>query len=388
MPSAAHPADPTLAATLRALEAAGGELTLRTPAGEEIRIGARPERALARFGDAAALRALARRDPVALADAYLAARIELDGDLLALMPILDVVSMETTWRERLRFAWELAATGRRRLNRASIRFHYDRPPDFFLPWFERWRSYSHGFYATPEDPPEVAQERKLAHAFGALRLAPGMRVLDMGAGWGSFVEYAGRRGVRVHGITLSAEQHRFVSDLITRERLPCTIELVDFLDFRPAAPLEGAVFMGTFEHLPDYRRAAAILARVLAPRARVYADFCAQHRAFVPGRFIRERLWPGAVTYVDLGRLVSALTAQGFNVLELADDTLSYAFTVRDWADGLERARKELSARFGEADVRTFLLFLRASQHFLLRNRTQAYHLVAGREPAPLRPEG
>jgi cyclopropane-fatty-acyl-phospholipid synthase len=377
--------DLSLAATLRALEAAGAELTVRTPSGREIPIGARPERATARFLDDAALAALATRDPVALADAYLAARIEVDGDLLAAMPILDVVSMETRFWERARFAIELLVSSRRRLNRASVRFHYDRPPEFFLPWFERWRSYSHGFYATPDDAPDVAQERKLAHTYDALRLAPGLRVLDMGAGWGSFLEYAGRRGVRVHGITISREQHRFVTDLIAREALPCTVELVDFLDHRPREAYDGAVFMGTFEHFPDYRRAARLLARQLAPRARVYADFCAQHRSFVPGRFIRERLWPGAVTYVDLGRLVSALTAEGFNVLEIEDDTRSYACTVRDWADALERARKTLAERFGESDVRTFLLFLRASQHFLATNRTQAYHLVAGREAAGLR---
>ena len=77
-----------------------------------------------------------------------------------------------------------------------------------------------------------------------------------------------------------------------------------------------------------------------------------------------------------------ALAAEGFDLHALADDTQSYAYTVRDWALGLERARDGLAVRFGERTVRAFLLFLRASERFLETNRTQAYHLVAGRAAA------
>jgi cyclopropane-fatty-acyl-phospholipid synthase len=221
----------------------------------------------------------------------------------------------------------------------------------------------------------------MRHAVDALGLRPGMRVLDMGAGWGCFVEYAGRLGIRVEGITISREQHRFVGELIRRERLPCTITLVDFFDYRPAAPLDAAVFMGTLEHLPDVERVATRLVRHLTPAGRVYADFCAQRSSFQVGAFLRKYLWPGPVAYVDLPRLTHALVRAGFNVHEVGDDTLSYAYTVRDWARALEVRQRALAERFGEATVRAFLVFLWASYHFLTTNRTQAYHLVAGREP-------
>ena len=63
---------------------------------------------------------------------------------------------------------------------------------------------------------------------------------------------------------------------------------------------------------------------------------------------------------------------------------LSYAYTVRDWGDALEERRAELAARFGEPAARAFLLFLRGSWYFLRANKTQAYHLVVGRQPASL----
>ena len=100
------------------------------------------------------------------------------------------------------------------------------------------------------------------------------------------------------------------------------------------------------------------------------------------GAFLRKYIFPGITGYVELGRLVTALTAVGFNVRELADDTLSDAWTVRDWALALERCRADLAARHGEVLVRAFLLYLWGSHHFLATNRTQAYHLVASRRPS------
>ena len=85
--------------------------------------------------------------------------------------------------------------------------------------------------------------------------------------------------------------------------------------------------------------------------------------------------------YVEIGKLIDTLVAAGFNVRELADDTLSCAWTVRDWALGLERDRRALATAHGEPSVRAFLLYLWSSHHFLLTNRTQAYHLVA--RPGP-----
>src|SRR5262249_36476261 len=162
---------------------------------------------------------------------------------------------------------------------------------------------------------------------------------DMGCGWGCFVEYAGLRGIRVQGITLSQVQHRFVARLIAERGLPCSVELVDFLDYRPRRRFDGAVFMGSLEHVPDYRRAARFLAGRLAPQARLYADFLAHPTARTYGAFMRKHLWPGTAAYVNLPRLLAALGRAGFHVHELADDTRSYALTVRDWAAALEANR-------------------------------------------------
>lgn len=379
--SAADRSRRALASLAARLERAGANLCVETPDDAPLAIGAEPERARVVFHDAAALAPLLRGDHLALAEAHLDGRIDLDGDLAEILKITDVVAIDESIRDRVRVAAGLLLRGRRAMNRDAIAFHYDRPPEFFLPWMERWRSYSHGFWTDPDDDPSAAQARKLQFAIDALGLRPGDRVLDMGAGWGSFVEYAGLQGIRVHGITISREQHRFVEHLIRERGLPCTVELVDFFAFRPRERFAGAVFLGTLEHVVDYRYAARFLAAHLAPGGRVYADFVARRAGFHTGRFLHRWIWPGTTRYVDLAALVRALGDAGFHLHELGDDGLSYAWTVRDWAQRLERHRKTLAERFGERAVRAFLLYLWGSYHFLERGHTLAYHLVAAREP-------
>lgn len=369
---------------LAELEAAGARLALVLPDGERLALGPGPAAAEVRLHGAGPLEALARRDALALAEAYLDGELEVSGDLCEALKATAVLDLEPSAARRLLLAARLRLP-RRRWNRASIAFHYDRPPDFFLPWLERWRSYSHGFYATPDDDPAEAQARKLQFALDALDPKPGTEVLDVGVGWGAFLEYAGLRGIRVHGLTLSEAQRRFVDERIRAQRLPCRVSRVDFFDFRPEQPLAGAVFLGSLEHLIDYRRVARFLGRHLLPGARVYADFCAQRERFQVGAFLARHVWPGAATYVNLPALLDALLRAGLSVHELGEDTRSYGFTVRDWADALDREAPGLERRFGPREVRAFRLFLRASQLFFETGRTQAYHLVAGSPPSAAR---
>ena len=97
------------------------------------------------------------------------------------------------------------------------------------------------------------------------------------------------------------------------------------------------------------------------------------------GSFLARHIFPGTARYVDPEHLRRALSREGFRVLELVDDTVSYALTCRDWAHALEREAKALAERFDTASVRAFQIYLRASQHFFEKRRTLAYHLVAGR---------
>jgi cyclopropane-fatty-acyl-phospholipid synthase len=379
-------AEAQLRALARRMADGGANLTVESPVAEPIAVGRDPSRTRVVLRTGAALDALLRGDHLALAEAYLQGAVDIEGDIRQALFVTDHLDLVPPSRLRQAAVWLRFLLDRRRLNRASIAHHYDRPPEFFLAWLDPSRSYTHGFYASRADDLATAQRRKLQYAIDALGLGPGMNVLDVGCGWGSFLEHAGAQGIRVHGITLSRDQHRYVSELIDARSLPCTVELVDFLDYRPTVTFDAAVFMGSLEHLPDHRHLGRFLARHLAPHGAVYADFVSTRANWIAGAFLRKYIFPGVSGYVQVGSLVATLTRAGFNVRELADDTPSCAWTVRDWALRLEARRPELAERHGEATVRAFLLYLWSSHHFLERNRTQAYHLVAARTPGPSKP--
>jgi cyclopropane-fatty-acyl-phospholipid synthase len=374
---------PELEALGARIAAAGGSLTAVLPDGAKLAVGMSPERTRVRFHTTRALSALLRGDHLTLAEAYLHEEIDIDGDLRQALFVTDELDLGAQSWLRQALVWLHFLVDRRRLNRASVAHHYDRPPDFFLAWLDPSRSYTHGFYDGPDDDLAVAQRRKLQFAIDALGLAPGMDVLDVGCGWGSFLEYAGAQGIHVHGLTLSPDQHAFVSARIRERALPCTVACVDFHDYRPARPFDGAVFMGSLEHLPDYRYVARFLARHLRPGARAYADFVSSREGWLAGAFLRKYIFPGISGYVEPDRLRACLATAGLESGPLGDDTKSCAYTVRDWARALERTHADVAARHGEVAVRAFLLYLWSSHHFLMTRRTEAYHLVVRRPGGP-----
>jgi len=369
-----------LASIAARLEGAGCNLTLTVPGAPDVLVGQRPEAASVTIRSRRAARSLLAFDTLRLGEAYLRQEIDVEGDLLALIPIVDVLDMRGSRLHQLWLGLQLLYRNRTEYDRESNAVHYDLPPEFYLPWLDERRSYSHGFYASPDDSLDDAQERKLQYAIDSTRLEPGMDVLDMGCGWGSFLEYAGLRGIRVHGITVSERQHAYVSQIIEARQLPCTVELVNLLDYRPDLTFDAVVFLGTMEHVPEYDRVARFLASYLKPNGRVYADFCSQRASFTVGRFLKKTIWPGSITYIDVGRLVGTMIRAGFNVHALRDDTLNYGYTIRDWGDRFEQHREKLAEMTDEATVRAYLVFLRGSYHFLRTNQTQAYRLVLGRE--------
>ena len=363
-------------ARVDALARRGTSVSVQLPDGAELGAAGAATRVV--FRDAAAVEALLAGNHLALAEAFLEQRVDVEGELREVVRITDDLDVAPDRLAALAF-WLRFRLDRRRFDRSSIAFHYDRAPEFFLSWLGPARCYTHGFYEGPDDPLADAEARKLQYAVDQLELRPGSRVLDVGCGWGSFLEYAGTRGLAVHGITISREQHAYVSDRIRKQRLPCTVELVDFLDYRPELAFDAMVFMGSLEHLPGLRGVGRFVARHLRPTGRVYADFVTSREGRMSGRFLRKYIFPGVSHYVHVAGLLRALRRAGLDVVAFEEDTTSCAYAVRDWAVNLERRRAELAPRHGEAVVRAFLLYLWGSHHFLLSKRTQAYHLVAAR---------
>ncbi|MFQ3788145.1 cyclopropane fatty acyl phospholipid synthase [Halomonas sp. A29] len=123
--------------------------------------------------------------------------------------------------------------------------HYDLGNDLFERMLDPTMCYSCGYWKEAETLHE-AQLAKLELACRKLELRPGMHVLDIGCGWGSFAEYASRHhGVSVTGITISREQAALASERCAG--LPVTIELKDYRELTGC--YDRIVSIGMFEHV-------------------------------------------------------------------------------------------------------------------------------------------
>jgi len=140
--------------------------------------------------------------------------------------------------------------------------HYDIGNDLFSVMLDRGMNYSCGYWHKAATLDE-AQEDKLDLICRKIGPAPGMRVLDIGCGWGGFARYAPETyGVEVVGITVSGEQVR-----LARERcrgLPVSIELMDYRKLE--GTFDRIVSVGMFEHVGErnYQAYMKVIHRCLA----------------------------------------------------------------------------------------------------------------------------
>ncbi len=141
--------------------------------------------------------------------------------------------------------------------------HYDLGNDLFSRMLDPFMQYSCGYWKEARDLVD-AQQSKLKMICDKLQLAPGMRLLDIGCGWGGLAEYAARHyGVSVYGVTISAEQQKMAQ---TRcEGLDVTIVLQDYRDLDEQ--FDRIVSVGMFEHVgpKNYRTYFSVVDRNLKP---------------------------------------------------------------------------------------------------------------------------
>lgn len=144
--------------------------------------------------------------------------------------------------------------------------HYDVGNDLFESMLDKHMTYSCAYWHNGAPDLTAAQEAKLDLICRKVELEPGMRVLDIGCGWGSFVRYAAENyGVEAVGLTISTEQAR-----LARKRcagLPIDIRLQDYRDL--SEQFDAVVSVGMFEHVgyKNYRQYMQVVNRCLKPEA-------------------------------------------------------------------------------------------------------------------------
>ena len=325
--------------------------------------------------DRQGLTALLKLDEVKICEAYMAGSLDVAGDMLAFASLRGLLSD----RHPLHALWQRIApnfVGRVQTNRQAIAGHYDFSNEFYLKFMDPTRCYSQAVFEGNDEPLETAQRRKLDFAIDACRLKPGDRVLDVGGGWGSFTERAGLRGIQVTSLTISKQSEHFLTDLIAKQQLPCSVLNQDFWEHSTTAPYDAIVILGVMEHLPDYPAVLRHLQKLLKPGGRVYLDASACREKYSKPTFVSRYIFPGDHAYFCLHAFLAEVAKSPLEVMEVYNDRHNYYLTCKAWAENLEAAREEIVSRWGEMLYRRFRLYLWGSAQAFLSRGMDAYRVV------------
>lgn len=256
---------------------------------------------------------------------------------------------------------------------SSVSHHYDVGNDFYRLFLGPTMVYSCGYWdrqpkssgdsGTLDD----AQIDKLDLICRKLGLGPGMRLLDVGCGWGSMALHAAEKyDVSVVGITLSREQCQWARARVEEAGLTDRIE-IRVQDYRDVAdgPYDAISSIGMSEHvgasaLPGY---AAKLFGLLKPEGRLLNHAIASVVAREGGNgngLIDNYIFPDGEV-LPLSRTVDAFERAGLEVRDTEALREHYALTLRAWVDRLRDSWDDAVRLVGGERARTWLLYLAAS---------------------------
>ena len=256
----------------------------------------------------------------------------------------------------------------RRRDRAAIAHHYDLSNDFYRLLLDDHMAYSSAYYTEPEQSLYDAQTVKLDLICRKLALKPGMRLLDVGCGWGSLILYAAEHyGVHATGITLSAQQRAFIAGRVDERGLAANVEvrLQDYREFgeRPEAAgtfdAVSSVEMGEHVGEQQYPTYAAIMFGALRPTGRLLLQQMSRRIDAAPGggAFIERYIAPD-MHMRPLWQTLRYLQNEGFEVLGVEAMREHYVRTVEHWIETFDDNYDRFVAMQGEEVARVWRLYL------------------------------
>ena len=247
-------------------------------------------------------------------------------------------------------------------DRAVIAHHYDMSNEFYALLLDETMAYSSAYYTHEGQSLHDAQLAKLDLVCEKLGLRPGMRLLDVGCGWGSLILHAAERyGVHATGITLSAQQRDLVAKRIAERGLADRVEvrLQDYRDLAGSFDAVASIEMGEHVGEQNYPAYLRTLHRVLRPGGRLLLQQMSRHAGAAPGggAFIEGYIAPD-MHMRPMAETVRHLEAAGFEVRDVETLREHYVRTVRDWLARFESRWDDIVSLQGEQVARAWRLYI------------------------------
>lgn len=344
------------------------------------------------------------------ARAYVAGEIDVEGDIYAVLSIRDTVAAPdrpfrmragpSTLTNLVRAAYRHGALGpplppppeearlrgslhSRARDASAISHHYDVSNDFYRLFLGETLTYSCAYFASPDLSLDEAQLAKYDLICRKLGLEPGMRLLDVGCGWGGMVMYAARTyGVKAVGVTLSANQAELARERVADAGLSSQVEirLADYRDIDDG-PYDRISSIGMFEHvgLSKLAEYLSVLERLLPPRGRLLNHGISRPPgppALHRNSFIYRYVFPDGELH-EVGRVVSAVQSAGLEVRDVESLREHYSRTLRLWVANLETNWSQAVDVVGVNRARVWRLYMAGSAVNFEAARTSIHQVLA-----------
>jgi cyclopropane-fatty-acyl-phospholipid synthase len=282
---------------------------------------------------------------------------------------------------------------------AAIAHHYDVSNTFYEWVLGPSMAYTCATYPTLDATLEEAQYAKFDLVCRKLGLKQGMRLLDVGCGWGGMAMHAAEHyGVEVIAVTLSRQQAEWGRKAAAERGLTGLVDVrhSDYRDVRESG-FDAVSSIGLTEHigiaqLSSYSR---FLAGKLVPQGRLL-NHCItraddQSRAISKRGFIARYVFPDG-ELPGVARIIRELQAAGLEVRHEENLREHYEMTLRDWCANLDAHWDEAVEEVGLGTARVWALYLAGSRLGFERNEIQLHQVLAvktvdGVNGMPLRPD-
>ena len=365
--------------------------------GSDVRLEVRSPRAIAAL--------LGAPGQLGLARAYVTGDLEVSGDLYtAFDRLATAAGREVSVGEKARLARgfapfflrkpppppeEVQHSGSKhswRRDAQVISHHYDVSNRFYEWVLGSTMAYTCAVFPNADATLEQAQEEKFDLVCRKLGLEPGMRVLDVGCGWGGFAMHAAQHyGVDAIAVTLSEQQARWGQQAVRDAGLEGQID-IRHSDYRAVTEtgFDRVASIGLTEHIgkknyPDY---FSFLRGKLVDGGRLLNHCITRtdptERTYTRNGFINRYVFPDG-ELVHVGVLVDAMERQHLEVQHEENLRVHYALTLGHWLANLEAHWEQAVAEVGLRKARVWRLYLAASKWGFARNRIQLHQVLATR---------
>nr|WP_269204469.1 cyclopropane-fatty-acyl-phospholipid synthase family protein [Motilibacter deserti] len=249
---------------------------------------------------------------------------------------------------------------------SELDFHYGMSPEFYRRVLGASMTYSCAIFPTEDASLEQAQDFKHSLVAAKLELDASSHVLDLGCGWGGFLEYVSRTvDCSSSGVTASATQYRHLQGSLDSESAR-----ILFGDYRRVLPLEGVTCgtsIGMYEHVGrrNSLQFFELVRQTLPPRGLFLNQSIVRRTGsekFRRNGFTERFIFPNGHVF-SLSEQIRDIERAGMRVLHVETFGEHYARTLSHWRKNLEMNWKECVRLAGEPTVRAWRMYLEGAKY-------------------------